>query len=690
MHQVFEKGLDKIIEEKEFISDFNIDEERIYALEITATAKSWWQNLINLRSFFKDDDLTIKIDNFEFPKRGLKQKRLFDGEVAFNGNNLKGKKKTDLFLIKLDKGKHILTFLADQKPKIHSIRIYQLEKNEEEEINYFPKDNYPIEDGDRRQWLTIVLVNLGLKFLKIIASAKQGRSFLFFKRDDADLKLIINRKIQENQEPKSHRYWYWCGRTLKGKEKTFEKELNLPSGIHYLELWVDRSPEVKEIKIGIGEYSSLPKAKVVWQEVNLREEPETNSKILASLRKSEIVEVLEKAIQGQAPYKGKGDFCNIWHKVRFEGKEGYIYFKALEVEGEEREKVKEMIRVISQKFRVDSELMIKIAEIESHFFPYAVSSVGGKGIFQLMDDTIIQIRENLGDLKYQLENPFNAIQNIEGGIRYFKWLYEIYYKGKPQRLEKTLIGWNWRLRHTPKGKKINWSKIPEEVKEFVRKVLGKNRGKINVKSVLIIGGILALILFVLLFKGYIFEKKLIKEEFERSDLNQTEVTLSSDLDSDGKLEKLIFKEIQPEKKIFVLREVNIYLQKGKKEMFLKSLDGSLERVKIEDLNKDGKKEVIIETAPSNRALTKIFTFEDNSLKLIPILPKDPAQGFLNRHGIRIIDLEGDGIKEIFVPKDWYFTKECQGGGEIYKFYGGKLVKFLEVKESDVWCENFKG
>jgi hypothetical protein len=274
MRLLREEKLEKVLKTKEFSWDFQVKEGGIYGIEITASAKSWWQNFLSLRSFFKDDDLTLKIDEIEFPKRGLKQKRLFDGEVAWNGNNLKGKKKTDLFLIKLNKGTHILKFLADQSPKIEAIRIYQPRtfsrekvrgqlEEKETQIDYFPQDNYPIEDANRRQWLTIILVNLGLKFLKIKASAKPGRSFLFFKRDDTDLKLVINGEIQKNQEPKSHQYWYWCGRTLRGREKVFEKELNLPIATHYIEFWTDRSPEVKSIRIGIGRIGKVKRIPTV-------------------------------------------------------------------------------------------------------------------------------------------------------------------------------------------------------------------------------------------------------------------------------------------------------------------------------------------------------------------------------------------------------------------------------------------
>lgn len=692
MQKILEEKLNRIVKGKEFLLGFEVQKEGIYALEITATAKSWWQNFSSLRSFFKDGDLTLKIDGIEFPKKSGK-KGLFDSEVAFNGNNLKELRKTDLFLIKFQKGEHHLQFIADQSPKIEIIRIYQLQENETQ-LSYLPKDNYPIQEGNRRQWLAVILVNLGLKSLKITASAKEGKEFLLFKRDDSDLKLIIDGEIQKNEEPKSHQYWYWCGRILKGKEKTFEKELNFKQDIHYIELWADRMPEVKNIKIGLEKISSLAKAKVIWQEVNLRKEPNSTSEILAKLSQRETVEILEKAIEGEAYLKEKGDCTNIWHKVRYQSKEGFIFSKALEIEKEDEETIKKLIKEIAQELNVDADLMIRIAKEESAFSPYAVSEDKAKGIFQLTPITIKQIKEAGGIYGYPLENPFDVYQNIQGGIRYFKWLYEVYYKNEPQRLEKTLIGWNWRLEHTPKGERIDWSKIPNEVQEFVEKILRGKEGKIKIKAVLVIAGVLIVFIIGFYLKEVFSQKgKMIKEEFKREETQQEpqKIELFSDLDSDGTIEKLLFEEIQPEKEVLVIRKVNIYLQKDKKSQLLfKNMDGALEEIKIVDLNQDGKKEVIITLAPSNRVLTQVFTFENNQLKLIPIIPEDSVQGFFNRHGVNIIDLEGDGIKEIFVPQRWYYTKECQGEGEIYKYYDGRLVKFLEVKESLDWCKNFQG
>lgn len=55
------------------------------------------------------------------------KKGLFDGEVAWNGNNLKGLSKTDFFVARLQKGEHTINFIPDQKPFLETITVYQIE-----------------------------------------------------------------------------------------------------------------------------------------------------------------------------------------------------------------------------------------------------------------------------------------------------------------------------------------------------------------------------------------------------------------------------------------------------------------------------------------------------------------------------------------------------------------------------------
>jgi len=114
-----------------------------------------------------------------------------------------------------------------------------------EKIIYIPEDNNPAQDGNRRQWINLVLIDLPLKKLNIKAKADKH------KRDSDDIKLIINGRIEENKDSKLHKNWYWCGKDLRGYDKEFNKELNLKKGLHYIELWADRMPFLYRIEIEI-------------------------------------------------------------------------------------------------------------------------------------------------------------------------------------------------------------------------------------------------------------------------------------------------------------------------------------------------------------------------------------------------------------------------------------------------------
>jgi len=245
MNLIKKENLNLVIKNT-FNYTIEIPESGIYFIEIIASAKSWRQNLRWLKSFFNDDDLAMKIDGIEFSKLNNK-KGLFDGEAAWNGNNLKGLFKTNIFIINLNKGKHALYFLADQNPTLESISIFKIDNKEE--INYLPEKNNPAQDGNRRQWMTIALVNLLIKNLNIKAVVKKYPK----NEDDDDIKLIIDGNIQKNETDKSHKNWFWCGRVLDGQEKEFNQELTLTKGLHYIELWADRMPEIKSIKILMNE-----------------------------------------------------------------------------------------------------------------------------------------------------------------------------------------------------------------------------------------------------------------------------------------------------------------------------------------------------------------------------------------------------------------------------------------------------
>ena len=79
------------------------------------------------------------------------------------------------------------------------------------------------------------------------------------------------------------------------------------------------------------------------------------------------------------------------------------------------DKYDDIITDASDQYGVDSRLVKAIIKAESDFNPRAVSTKGAMGLMQIMP-------ENFQHL--QIENPFDPRENIMGGTRYFKYLYD--------------------------------------------------------------------------------------------------------------------------------------------------------------------------------------------------------------------------------------------------------------------------
>jgi len=72
-----------------------------------------------------------------------------------------------------------------------------------------------------------------------------------------------------------------------------------------------------------------------------------------------------------------------------------------------------LIHQYSQKHGVDPSLVKAVIRAESDFDPYTVSSKGAEGLMQLMPET---------SEKLNVFNPFDPRENIEAGVKYFKYL----------------------------------------------------------------------------------------------------------------------------------------------------------------------------------------------------------------------------------------------------------------------------
>ena len=82
--------------------------------------------------------------------------------------------------------------------------------------------------------------------------------------------------------------------------------------------------------------------------------------------------------------------------------------------------LKQIIIDLSELHNIDPKLVLAVAKKESHFNPNAKSHAGAVGVMQLMKPTAIILG---------VEDRYNPVENIEGGILYLKYLQKMY-KGK--------------------------------------------------------------------------------------------------------------------------------------------------------------------------------------------------------------------------------------------------------------------
>ncbi|MDP3697824.1 MAG: transglycosylase SLT domain-containing protein [Candidatus Taylorbacteria bacterium] len=656
---------------KEFQYDFNISEDGLYILEISARAKSWLQNTLKFTSFFQDDDLAVEIDNRKFPK--LSGKRgFFDSEAAWNGNRLAGLQQINLFCVRLTQGRHSLHFIADVSPVLETIKIY---KSDDRSIGLEPSRLYQIESGNRRPWLIFVLIDIALDKLKIQASAdKKGN-------DDDDLQIKINgeRQLNENVEA-PHKYWFWCGRVLKGQIKYFEKKANLLTGLHYIEFWADKTPQLIQIKLEIGkqkqtegEADRIALYSDIDPEVNManfREKPDENSEILEKIPNQTGIVIIKKAVRGTRP---AGYLSDLWHEVFYRGAKGFVHSALIEIHGQERKAIVDAIKAKAEELGIDENLALNLAHCESKWLPFARSKTDNKGIYQLGESTIQFINEKLGG---NVSDPYDPYQNIDGGLKYLKYLLERY-KGAPDYLARVIAAWNAGPNAVSYTGLLNLKNYDPQVQDLVNCTLKERRGENVLKYLKFF--ILPLIIGVGLWVFFTSDdyKNLNARENYLSLINQQEIDhltegenfaldnafgsdekevelgyLQTDVDGDQKKEKIIFTFFEPNPDEFGYY-TNIYAPDGEKIV----VDGSLWKVFVDDLTGDGIKELIVETIPGHLSTTYIFSYKNGRLEKIPIYDENgiepqntiPDTMLATSLEIRFKDLDGDGIKEIIMP-----------------------------------------
>jgi soluble lytic murein transglycosylase-like protein len=94
-------------------------------------------------------------------------------------------------------------------------------------------------------------------------------------------------------------------------------------------------------------------------------------------------------------------------------KEGWVRFHL----GTDFEKYDPVIRETAKRYSVDHALVKAVIKAESNFDPLAISRAGAKGLMQLMPGTANALH---------VDDPFHPEDNIEGGVRHLRYLFDLF------------------------------------------------------------------------------------------------------------------------------------------------------------------------------------------------------------------------------------------------------------------------
>ena len=159
------------------------------------------------------------------------------------------------------------------------------------------------------------------------------------------------------------------------------------------------------------------------RQFNLYQQPD------ASKIKSRFVDVLNDVEKA----KNKARSKNI------SGKTSYTELKAI-------------IDECAEKYNIDNELIRAMIQVESGWDTQAVSNKGAQGLMQLMPRTAAMLG---------VDDPFDAEQNIEGGVRYISDLTDKY-RGD---IEKALAAYN------AGPTRVDSGDIPEVSKRYAKNIM---------------------------------------------------------------------------------------------------------------------------------------------------------------------------------------------------------------------------
>ncbi len=140
--------------------------------------------------------------------------------------------------------------------------------------------------------------------------------------------------------------------------------------------------------------------------------------------------------------------------------------KGQSVWAEAAKSVDQYVREKAQEYEVDPLLVHSVIQAESNYNPVAVSRKGAQGLMQLMPGTA---------RRFEVRNTFDPQQNIDGGVRYLKYLLDLF--GNQTSPEKLAIA----AYNAGEGAVLKYGGVPpyQETTQYVHKVVDRLESKRN-------------------------------------------------------------------------------------------------------------------------------------------------------------------------------------------------------------------
>jgi len=218
---------------------FTIQKDGMYVITVEASCKSG-----SILGLFGGEDLRVEIDGIKLREVPAKNKpQYYNIPPAWNGTKLKGLAKLVAFVLFLAAGEHVLRFMPKRGATIHAEPKIQTFNSQQPLLK-----RIQAQDGNRRPWITVALIDMPLKTADVAVKCEKRA------HDSDDVKLIIDGKIEKNEQAGWWgKNWYWRGSELQGNTKDARFYPDAAKGIHYIELWADRTPALESLAVTIGD-----------------------------------------------------------------------------------------------------------------------------------------------------------------------------------------------------------------------------------------------------------------------------------------------------------------------------------------------------------------------------------------------------------------------------------------------------